>query len=498
MLILDAACVEYYGSVNMLTRTGLWAAAAALLAQRLLHLAVPEAPFAPYSIAARIIRESPGPLATWAIEQLGHNALQALGWGCVAVALPLGFLLGRRHPNLFGVLAFLLTVLAARVDPMTPGVGPTLLSATVAGLAALLTAVVLTPGDADAETEANPTRRRLIAGAALGGLFWATGAGAIARRQTEKAPSGAVRADMPATIPPDASFAELPGISPRITPNAKHYVVDINLDDPHLGGGWRLQVKGKVANELSFSLDDLRDMRTAETLLLLQCISNNVGGGLAGNAKWTGISTASLLAMAKPSSDARWVIARSEDGYTDVLALEALQGEAMNAFGMNGSVLPRGHGYPARLLYPGHYGMRSVKWLKELVVIDQEEEGYWAQRGWDREALMRTGSRIDLPRDEARIERSFTVAGVAWAGDRRISNVEVSTDKGETWQEAQLEKELSPLAWRRWQVDLQLEPGKYRLQARAYDGTGAVQDMERRSPHPSGASGYHAISVEVG
>ena len=459
---------------------------------------MPEAPFAPYSIAAEIIRLSPGPLATWAIEQLGHNALQSLGWGCVAVTLVLGFLLGKRSALLFGVLAFLLTLLAARIDPMDVHVGPTLLSAAVAGAAAWLTALMLAPRDEG--VDADPTRRRLIAGAALASLFYATSAGALVRRQTEKAPSGPVRADTRAVLPADSAFEELPSLSPRVTPTAQHYLVDINLDDPHVGGdGWRLHVKGEVDNELSFSLNELRAMRTTEVLLVMQCISNNVGGRLIGNARWTGVPTAALLDMARPKPDRRSVLARSVDGYTDVIALDALQrGEAMVAFGMNGSLLPRGHGFPARLLYPGHYGMRSVKWLKELVLLDHEEQGYWAQRGWDKEALMRTAARIDVPKSGNSVSASFTAGGIAWAGDRRISKVELSTDDGASWQEAQLERELFALSWRRWQIDLQLAPGEHHLLVRAYDGSGAVQDAKERAPHPSGSSGYHSIRVIVG
>jgi DMSO/TMAO reductase YedYZ molybdopterin-dependent catalytic subunit len=486
--------------VKELARSGFWAALAAVVAQRLLHLGMPEAPFAPYSIAAEVIRASPGPLATWGIEQLGHRALLALGWSCVAVTLVLGFLLGRRSPLLLGALGFLLTILAARIDPMGPPVGPTLLSALVAGGAAALTALLLLPREELAQFD--PVRRRLVTGGALGVLFWITGAGAITRRQSDKVPSGAsgaVRADSLAVLPADSAFADLPQLSPRITPSADHYLVDIDLDDPHVSGGsWRLHIKGKVANELSFSLDQLRAMRTTEFLLVMQCISNEVGGGLVGNSRWTGVPTAGLLAMAGPTADAKSVVARSVDGYTDVVDLAALQhSESMVAFGMNGMLLPRGHGYPARLLYPGHYGMRSVKWLKELVVLDHDDEGYWAQRGWDKEALIRTEARIDVPRDGDNVKTSFTAAGIAWAGDRHISKVEVSTDAGESWMEAQLERELSPVSWRRWEVDLQLPAGDYELLARAYDGTGAVQDVKERPPHPSGASGYPAISISV-
>jgi DMSO/TMAO reductase YedYZ molybdopterin-dependent catalytic subunit len=456
-----------------------------------------EAPFAPFSIAERIIRESPGPLVTWGIEQMGHNAMQLLAWGSVVAALPLAWLMGRRHPVLFGSLAFLVTIFAARIDPQQGEWGPTLLSAAVASIAATLAAAIFMPVP-EGDTEANPTRRRLLAGGVLGMLLWATGAGAIIRRQTEEEPSGPVRADSPARIPPDTSFEQVRGLSPRITPTDSHYVVDIGIENPHLGDGWRLKVKGRVESELSLSLSDLRDMTTAETLMIMQCISNRIGGGLAGNSKWTGISTASILDMVRPHDNARWAVARSADGFTDVLRIESLQDpDTMIAFGMNGSVLPREHGYPARLLYPGHYGMRSVKWIEELEFLDHDDEGYWAARGWDREALMRTGSRIDTPGNDDDVPGSFTVAGVAWAGDRQISKVEVSTDEGATWQEAQLENELGRLSWRRWQIDYQLESGDYKILARAYDGTGAVQDEEERKPHPSGASGYHSISVNV-
>ncbi|MBI5289990.1 MAG: molybdopterin-binding oxidoreductase, partial [Chloroflexi bacterium] len=89
------------------------------------------------------------------------------------------------------------------------------------------------------------------------------------------------------------------------------------------------------------------------------------------------------------------------------------------------------------------------------------------------------------------------MAGLAWAGTRRISAVEVSTDDGATWLPAMLEGETGPLAWRRWRMELPMAPGVYALLVRAYDGAGLMQDAERRSPHPSGASGYHRVVVTV-
>jgi len=120
---------------------------------------------------------------------------------------------------------------------------------------------------------------------------------------------------------------------------------------------------------------------------------------------------------------------------------------------------------------------------------------YWEKRGWDRQAVMRTGARFDLPRQGAAVRSPLTAAGLAYAGNRGISAVEVSSDDGQTWQRAMLELAASPFAWRRWAIDLTLPPGDTALVVRAFDSQGETQDATRRAPHPEGASGYHRIVV---
>jgi DMSO/TMAO reductase YedYZ molybdopterin-dependent catalytic subunit len=263
-------------------------------------------------------------------------------------------------------------------------------------------------------------------------------------------------------------------------------------------GSWRLRIGGAVRREVELSLADLRAMPTVERLAALACISNPLGGNLVGNSRWTGIPVGDLLRLAGPRPDAIFLEVRGADGYAETLPLAALDGdEALAAFAMNGVLLPRRHGSPARLRVASRYGIKNVKWLTELTVLDRAMRGYWGARGWDRGGIVRTQSRIDTPRHGELVGQGFTMAGVAWAGDRRITCVEVSTDDGTTWQEARLEQEADPLSWRRWRIDLRLRPGDHPLTVRAVDGRGDTQVPDRTPPHPSGATGWHRIVVTV-
>src|SRR5258708_4008969 len=138
-----------------------------------------------------------------------------------------------------------------------------------------------------------------------------------------------------------------------------------------------------------------------------------------------------------------------------------------------------------------------VKWLQELEVLTTFPLGYWEQRGWDPDGLVRTESRFDVPADHSQVRSPFIAAGVAWAGTRGVSRVEVSINDGRSWRAAELEQVADTPSWRRWKITLELLPGVYPLSVRAIDGTGRVQDATYRPPHPSGTSGYHRIVVTV-
>jgi len=476
--------------------TGAALATVALAAQWALHIADPGAPFAPDSAAAWLVRHTPGDLATAAIDVLGHWALRTLTLASAAAAVTAGALLGRLRPRIVAAAAGAATLLAAGLDPAAPPALGALGSAGVAILAVLLAGAALGPRDAKATAVDGPGRRRVLAllGLAAGAVLVG---GAALRRLLESLPMGSVSADVAVDIPDDPGFRAVSGLTAAVTSRGDHYVVDINIDPPRVeDAAWRLRVHGAVDRPLTLSLEDLRAMTTVEELAMLSCISNQVGGGLTGNARWTGVRLADLLDRAGVHGGAAAVRAAGADGYEDTIPhTRARRPEVLVAIAMDGLLLPTEHGRPARLIIPGLYGMKNVKWLTELEVLRADERGYWEERGWDLRADVRTESRIDVPADHDTVRPGFVAAGIAWAGDRRISRVEVSVDDGRIWRPALLERELGPFSWRRWQLDLQVPPGIHPLTVRAYDGSGRVQDPQRRPPHPSGASGYHRIVV---
>jgi len=229
----------------------------------------------------------------------------------------------------------------------------------------------------------------------------------------------------------------------------------------------------------------------------LQCISNLVGGDLVGTAKWTGVPLAQVLERAGGAGEgAVRVVFHAVGGYTDSLPMaKALEPTTVVAYGMNGRSLPRAHGFPARIVAPGIYGMKNVKWLERIEVVDYDYEGYWQRSdGWDNVAEIKTASRIDVPAELT--AGSGVVAGVAWAGDRGIRRVEVSLDGGASWTPAILHRELARAAWRQWRLPLPAGiSGRHRLKVRAVDGHGDLQTASPAPPHPSGASGYHEVDV---
>jgi DMSO/TMAO reductase YedYZ molybdopterin-dependent catalytic subunit len=176
-----------------------------------------------------------------------------------------------------------------------------------------------------------------------------------------------------------------------------------------------------------------------------------------------------------------------------------MDGDVLVAHTMNGVPLPRGHGFPARIIVPGIYGMKNVQWLTEIEVVAQNYKGYYQQKGWSDEAIVKTSSHIDVPGHGGVLKgREAMVQGYAFAGTRGISRVELSMDGGESWREAALEPELSPFAWRFWRYRWELPPpGRHSLVVRATDGTGRMQFSEEQAPFPDGAAGLHEITVTV-
>ena len=295
----------------------------------------------------------------------------------------------------------------------------------------------------------------------------------------------------------------LSGASLEVTPVANFYVVSKNFSDPVVSEqGWTLNVGGLVNKPLHLSLIDLRALPSITEYVTLECISNNVGGALMSTGQFTGVRLHDLISMAVPASSATYARFKARDGYTESLPLSLISSapEILVAYALDGAALPTSHGFPARILVPGHYGMKGPKWLESIDLASQDDGGYWESEGWDRRALVKTTSRFDVPKDGdiAKTGEAVRLSGVAFAGTRGIAKVEFSTDGGRNWSAADLGAPLSSLTWVLWNASwTPRQLGSYTLQVRAVDGSGAAQEPTSSASFPSGASGYHTIRLDV-
>ena len=292
------------------------------------------------------------------------------------------------------------------------------------------------------------------------------------------------------------------GISPGITPVGDFYVVSKNFVDPVVdGNSWKLTVGGMADRSMTLTLAELRALPSVSEYVTLECVSNDVGGPQISTGSFTGIALADVVAMVSPRAQASWVSFHARDGYTESLPLSMVRGhpEILVAYDLDGVPLPTAHGYPARILIPGHYGMKGPKWLDAINLTNQEAHGYWEQQGWDHTATVKTTSRIDAPHDGDIVKLgTIEVGGVAFAGLRGISKVEYSTNGGGTWVDAPFEPPLSNLTWVIWRAAWTPgSEGAYRLMVRATDGSGSLQASGSAPSYPDGATGYHTVQVNV-
>jgi DMSO/TMAO reductase YedYZ molybdopterin-dependent catalytic subunit len=289
----------------------------------------------------------------------------------------------------------------------------------------------------------------------------------------------------------------------EITPTDEFYVVSKNFQDPSVDtSSWTLEVGGLVVQPLTLSYSDIVARESVEFTSTLECISNSVGGNYISTAIWRGFPLVELLREAGLQDGIVDIELHAADGYVESIPLaEALAEDTMVVHTMNGEPLTDEHGAPARLIVPGIFGMKNVKWLTRVIAVDKDIQGFWQERGWSDAAPVVTMSKVSTPRagTDLAAGQPFRTGGVAFAGDRGIERVEVSFDGGVSWQDAELAEPLSPLAWRLWAIDhLPATTGVLWITVRATDGTGEVQTSEERDTLPDGATGYHKIRVDVG
>ena len=297
------------------------------------------------------------------------------------------------------------------------------------------------------------------------------------------------------------------GIVQPITPNESFYCVTKNIVDPRVNVNlWHLEVTGLVQNSATYRFQDLQGFTAVEQETTLMCISNGLDAGLISNAVWKGVPLHDLLDPAVPVSNAARVRLWGVDNYSDTIPLEkAMDATTLVAYEMNGAPLPHRHGYPARVVVPGYFGEKHVKWLTRIEVAPAEAKGFYETQGWGPDFIVPTRSRIDGPDHESsfflsKLAGPIEVKGIAFGGDRGISRVELSFDDGKTWDEASIYYAGSDLAWSLWKASngwTPKQPGDYTLVVRATDGEGDVQEWESDRNPFSGATGFHKIVVHV-
>ncbi len=469
------------------------------------------------AVGQAAIDATPEWLKSWAIRTFGSNDKRVLlaGIGVVlgVVALALGVWAVRRAwVGIAGLAAFGAIGVAAALT--RPGGEPVdalpAVAGTVAGGIALLgllrSAFAPAVSPSDAAPRAFDRRRFLIAGAA-GAVVAATAAAAgnlFTGRFRADASRADVRVPAPASPVPPVAGADLhvPGLGPFLTPNDRFYRVDTALLVPAvMAEEWRLRVHGMVEREVRLDYRSLLDRPLIERDVTLTCVSNPVGGGYIGNARWVGAPLKDLLEEAGVRPGADQIVSTSVDGFTaGTPTAVAMDGrDAMLAVAMNGEPLPIDHGFPVRMIVPGLYGyVSATKWVVDLELTTFDAySAYWVQRQWAQQAPIKTESRIDTPGSSRNVRAGrVPVAGVAWAQHRGVERVEVRVDEG-PWQVAELAEVDTIDTWRQWVWMWDASRGDHRLQVRATDGEGEIQPPDVQPPFPDGATGFHTVFVTV-
>jgi len=293
-----------------------------------------------------------------------------------------------------------------------------------------------------------------------------------------------------------------------LTPNDKFYVTTYGATPTVDPAAWRLRIKGLVANPLELSYANIRSLAAINETLTLECIGNPPDGSSIGNAKWTGVKLRPLLDRARVSSRAVWCSMRAADGYyTGLPADELMRDENFLPYLMNGAPLPPEHGFPLRIFIPGKYGMKQPKWITEIAFLDHQAPGYWEARGWTNSAWRKVNSGFFAPHVEGgmtamfehkpRVVTPMVIWGWALAGPSGVRRVQLSTDDGATWRDAQLVRNQSPYVWTLWKYRFNPPtPGDYMLRVKATDGKGVSQPATDPQTG-SGMGGQARIALEV-
>ncbi|MBO1767917.1 molybdopterin-dependent oxidoreductase [Allobranchiibius sp. GilTou38] len=482
------------------------------------------------AVGEAVIDRTPTALKDFAIKQFGTNDKLVLLLSVSAGALVLAGIAGllARRIFLLGLGLELVLVAVAGYAAMTrpaavaSDIVPTIVTA-LAGTLALFGLFWLS-GDAFTRRTVDRVLRRPTASdeptlASTRRVFLA-GSGVVAAGAVGSAAIGQKLGAVPSTaglaLPvakekapaiPVGLTAQYPAITPLRTPNGKFYRVDTSLTVPNVErDSWRLRIDGDVDHPLELSYDDITKLNLIERNISLTCISNEPGGTYAGGATWLGVRTKDLLKMAgvkDAGKPGRQVFSTSTEGFSISTPLGAMTDDrdALLAIGMNGQALPRAHGFPARLVTPGLYGMLGcTKWVTRMTVTDYSKaKAYWTKRGWTIDGPIKPSTRIDTPGSFATVKGGkVVIGGVAWAQRHGVVRVQVSLDEG-PWKDATMGPDVNVDYWRQWAyVWNTTATGQHAVRARVVYGKDSLQSEARKDVFPDGSSGVVNLIFNIG
>ena len=316
-------------------------------------------------------------------------------------------------------------------------------------------------------------------------------------------------------MPGSASMVELPnegdpvkpvlGTRPEYTAVRDHYKVFIRSEPTLIDGAtWTLPIVGLVNAPTQLTLNHLMNNYDSRSqFVTLTCISNSVGGDLISTTYWTGVSLRDILRDVQPSGEAGYLDITCGDGFHETVALDLIESDPriMLTYAWDGRPIPFDHGFPLRIWIPDRYGMKQPKWITGIEVVSEARDGYWVERGWDEVARIHTTSVVDTVAIDSVIEREderlIPIGGIAFAGARGVSRVEVRVDGDGPWHEARLRSPLSDTTWVIWRYDWPFEAGRHTFEVRAVESDGTPQMTEVNPARPSGATGIHSRQASL-